>query len=206
MNPHRPLALFAVALRAAEVAAADSSDLLGCWDDQFNGTASMHMRVTAETIVTLFDAYPPPAAHDIVGDLTSHFDTGNAQVDARGVSFVTRNGPANDYHPGLYSDFDMMLRSNGDGAADDVLYYCQIDFNATSAAEAAEEDEDVSYGDLASGCNGFPWSKMRRAEADDECKELMGDDEPSSAFATGPFATAAAVASVAIASMGIISL
>jgi hypothetical protein len=139
MNLRQPLLLFTVAAARARVAYAidiEAADLLGCWDDQFNGTASTHLRITARTIVTLYDAYPPPLVHEIMGDFTTCFETNNDQVDARGVSFVTKNGPTST-DPDLYSDFDMMLASNGDDAL--VVYYCQVSLGDVSKLLPADE-------------------------------------------------------------------
>ena len=102
-----------------------------------------------------------------------------------------------------------------------LFYNTQIDYNDPSAVEAAKEDEDINYADLGSGCNGYAWSKMRRADNDEECKDLIvaeedGDDHfsdghghendeksvKSVAFAmSGSFATGAIMAMIGIIAM-----
>ena len=58
-----------------------------------------------------------------------------------------------------------------------ILIHIKVDWNETSAANAAEEDDNVDYTNLESGCSGFPWSKMRRADNDEECKDLIKAEE-----------------------------
>ena len=58
-----------------------------------------------------------------------------------------------------------------------ILIHIKVDWNETSAANAAEEDDDVDYTNLESGCGGFPWSKMRRADDEEECKVLIAEEE-----------------------------
>ena len=61
-----------------------------------------------------------------------------------------------------------------------TIWENKIDWNETSAAAAFEEDDDVNYQDLEGGCNGWPWSKMSRADTDDECKDLIIEEVASS--------------------------
>ena len=58
-----------------------------------------------------------------------------------------------------------------------ILIRIKVNWNETSAAKAAEEDDDVDYTNLESGCSGFPWSKMRRADDEEECKYLIKAEE-----------------------------
>ena len=148
MNLPQPLLLFTVAAAHARVAYVidiEAADLLGCWDDQFIGTASTHLLITARTIVSLHDWYPPAFVHEImcVETKNDQEDARGGKLDALGVSFVTVNGP-NSTYPHLFSDFDMtMLPSNGDAYPDHVwsnfnmmlasngddalvLYYCLV--------------------------------------------------------------------------------
>ena len=97
---------------------------IGCWDDQFNGTASSHLLITPDKIVVSYDAYPPPDEHAIVANLTSFFSPGNDKVNEQGVSFITKNSP-DGYAAGGYSDFDMMIDSSDDDVVD-IIYYCQV--------------------------------------------------------------------------------
>jgi len=211
MNPPKSSTFLAACsslllLLTQPIAAASGTDAdnlhIGCWDDQFNGTASSHLLITPDKIVVAYDDYPPPYEHDIVANYTSYFSPGNDKMNEQGVSFITKNVP-----DGSYSDFDMMIDSSD--VAMDFIYYCQINFNETSANEAAKEDKDVSYLDLDGGCNTFPWSKLHRADSDDECKDLIAADAesvdaPSSAFIM-PGSSAAAVAIMA-ALFGIIAM
>jgi len=146
---------------------------LGCWDDQFNGTASSYLLVSESSLVVNYPAYPPPARHDILEEHSSTFDAGS---DGRvGVSLIASNHANNAYSPGLYSDFDMMMDPGGEGKEDDVLYYCQIDFDDADAAEAAKADAEVDYADLEKGCNNFTWSRMRRTDGTG-CEGLLPDE------------------------------
>ena len=96
---------------------------LGCWDDQFTGTASSNMLINDDKIIISYVAYPPPDEHTIIRNYTSFFNTNNTQVNEQGISFVTGNDP-NGFAPGLYSDFDFMIDSE-DGELD-YIYYCQV--------------------------------------------------------------------------------
>lgn len=62
-----------------------------------------------------------------------------------------------------------------------ILIRIKVNWNETSAAKAAEEDDDVDYTNLESGCSGFPWSKMRRADDEEECKYLIKAEEEEQA-------------------------
>ena len=84
-----------------------------------------------------------------------------------------------------------------------LFFPMQINFNETSANDAAKEDKDVSYLDLDGGCNTFPWSKLHRADSDDECKDLIAADAesvaaPSSAFIMSGSSSAAAAIMTAL--------
>ncbi|KAL7552824.1 hypothetical protein ACHAWF_016074 [Thalassiosira exigua] len=190
----KPSALLAVACAAASLprsttaSRTDADNLhIGCWDDQFNGTASTTLLVSPGQVVVSYVAYPPPYVHEVVPEYTSLFVTNNPDVDEQGVSFVTTNAD------GTFSDFDMMIDSSDDEK--DVIYYCQIDFNDSSAEEAAKEDDNADYTDFEKGCNGFPWSKMRRTDSDDSCKDLIAeygeDDQAPTAPAGAPSDTPA---------------
>merc|ERR1740130_2587784 len=163
------------AVQVAAVADATTADVVGCWDNQFEGDASTIVYITAEALVLRGGAGGNASDSVFAIEDTSSFDTNSDEVDATGVSFVTQNGPDNKYNPGLYSDFDFMLKSGGD-EADDLLYYCQIDYADESAAEAGKEDDDVDYLDLSKGCNGFPFSELRRTATMQECAGM--DQEP----------------------------
>lgn len=144
--------------------------LFGCWDDQFNGTASTYLLISESSIVVSHTGYPPPLTFSILSNYTSSLADTNS--DRVGVSLIASNDPNDAHSPGLFSDFDMMIDGN-------ELHYCQIDFSDPSAAEAAKEDEEIDYLDLEKGCNGYPWSALSRVDIS-ECKDLTSDQKPAS--------------------------
>ena len=77
----------------------------------------------------------------------------------------------------------------------------QIDYADESAAEAAKEDDDVNYLDLAKGCNGFPFSELRRAASAEEC---AGMGPEAGGATTGTTATTAPDAEDGAATHGIL--
>jgi hypothetical protein len=65
---------------------------------------------------------------------------------------IAQNDAGNSFNPNLYSRFDWTVSS-------DELYYCQIAF-AAATADDAEANTAADRGNLATGCNGFAWSKL----------------------------------------------
>lgn len=66
---------------------------------------------------------------------------------------VAENDTENSFSPGKYSRFDWYA-STSDG-----LYYCQTAYQAETEAEA-EATTPADPTELATGCGGFPWSKL----------------------------------------------
>ncbi|MBL9099998.1 MAG: hypothetical protein JNL82_03515 [Myxococcales bacterium] len=73
-------------------------------------------------------------------------------VDNEAVHLVARNDAANMYNPDLYSRFDWHV----DG---DAIFYCQSAFDAADA-DAAEATPAADGADMATGCGGFPWTRL----------------------------------------------
>jgi hypothetical protein len=90
------------------------------------------------------------------GESTSHFiftQVVNNEGNESG-QLIAKNGPENEFNPGLWSRFDWKLQQ-GD------YWYCQSAYDAPTAtdagAAAAADDSDVEN----SGCGGmFPWSRL----------------------------------------------
>lgn len=61
------------------------------------------------------------------------------------------NDLSNMYSPGRYSRFDWHFEGT-------TLYYCQSAFDAASLNDALAASADPS--DLATGCAGFPWTRL----------------------------------------------
>jgi hypothetical protein len=64
---------------------------------------------------------------------------------------IAQNDAENEFNPDLYSRFDWHDEAG-------QLHYCQSVFDAASAEAAAMAMSDRT--DLATGCGGFPWSKL----------------------------------------------
>lgn len=73
------------------------------------------------------------------------------EVDNAGSVLFAHNADDNEFNPGLYSRFDWF--------AGDELYFCQTAYDAASL-QAAKETPRADEADLATGCAGFPWSKL----------------------------------------------
>ncbi|KAL9187237.1 hypothetical protein ACHAXT_001340 [Thalassiosira profunda] len=166
--------LLAKAPAVASVSVVDSDGLaglvhdplIGCWDDQFNGTANSNMLITASDLIISYAAdydgsSQPPSTFTILPNYTSTFDTTSDEY--LGLSVITSNDPNDQWAAGGFSDFDMVIDFSLVDGGVDLLYYCQIDWNDPTAVEAAKSDAEVDYSDFDEGCNGFPWSKMRRS-------------------------------------------
>ena len=67
---------------------------------------------------------------------------------------IYQNSASNSYNPSKFSRVDFTQDENKD------LYYCQIAYDKDTAA-AAEAVTDADANDLAGGCSGFSWSKLR---------------------------------------------
>lgn len=130
--------------------------MLGCWDDQFTGGSDSFLRLTKTGIYVSFSADYPTAGHTILSNYTTDIGEGT------GVSFIAENDEDNVFCSGLFSDFDFILEP-GDNNDEDILYYCQIDYDAETAEAAADEDLDIDYSDYTAGCNGYAWSRMQRS-------------------------------------------
>mmetsp|Transcript_17233 Transcript_17233/g.30993 ORF Transcript_17233/g.30993 Transcript_17233/m.30993 type:complete len:233 (-) Transcript_17233:125-823(-) len=151
--------------------------LIGCWDDQFNGTSSSYLMITKSSIIVSYTSYPPPIKFQILPEHSSTFYTNTVNDGKAGVSLIASNDPNDQWNAGKYSDFDFMIHANDKEWDDHILYYCQIDFNDVSATEAAKFDEEIDYTNLESGCNNFTWTKMTRTEVGCETLDTSNTDE-----------------------------
>ena len=75
------------------------------------------------------------------------------QYDNDAQFIIAQNSPDDAWSPDLWSKYNWTTDDDGD------LFYCQIAYaEATEADALAVTDADAT--DLASGCNGFPWTNM----------------------------------------------
>ncbi len=81
------------------------------------------------------------------------------QVDNPHSFLIARNDIANLYNPSAWSRFDWTYDDEDD------LWFCQTAYNAESE-QAAQQTAAADAGNLAAGCNGFPWSKLSDAAGD----------------------------------------
>ena len=117
----------------------------GSYTDTFNGTHE----VSNDTWVMTFAGDPPST-------LTLHIES--YENDAQYL--IAENGEDDTYNAGLYSRIDWTWD------ADDILYYCQVAFDAASAedAEATEPPNDNSPNLGGCGGSSFPWTALTAAE------------------------------------------
>lgn len=123
-------------LTLAATGCQSSLDLDGSWLDQYGST---HTITDDEWQVDW------PATFHVV-----EFDNGQG-------SLIAHNDPSNDYNPGEYSQFDWVL----DG---DTAWYCQIVYDAATAADAADVDPADATDPASGGCGVGPWTSMEPAE------------------------------------------
>ena len=177
------LPLFSALLLAAAVHADTAANLLepflGCWDDQFTGNSDSTLLVTETELVVSYAVGSPPLTFTILSNYTTTLKTG---ADAnfggrRGVSVIAKNDPDDQWSAGKFSDFDMMLERTAEGM--ERLLYCQIDYDDDSAAEASNPEAypEIDYSNADAGCNGYPFSEMRRSGGD-RCKTEGTDEAP----------------------------
>lgn len=171
-------------LAAADVHAQDgSADLLepflGCWDDQFTGSSDSTLLISGAELVVSYAVGSPPLTFTVLPNYTTVLETGkDANFGGRvGVSVIASNDPNDQWSAGKFSDFDMMLERTTEGM--ERLLYCQIDYADESAAEASKPEgfPEIDYSNAEAGCNGYPWSEMRRSGGG-RCK-ADGTDEGS---------------------------
>lgn len=136
---------------AADTTAADS----GSGEDSSSGGAGLEIDIAGvyeETIgkdVTTHTITNESWEQDAsFGMLLFHFE----MVDNDAQWAVAQNDSNNGFDPDLYSKFNWLTQESD-------LYYCQAVFNAETAEDAANA-ADGDPGDLAEGCNGFPWSLL----------------------------------------------
>ena len=169
---------------AAEEAHADLIEpFLGCWDDQFTGNADSTLLVGELELVVSYAAGSPPLTFTALTNYTTTFETG--ADDRVGLSVIAANDPNDQWSAGKFSDFDMMLVANDMGTEQtERLLYCQIDYDDPSAAEASKPEgpPEIDYSNAAAGCNGYPWSEMRRSVGG-RCKPDGTDDDVTSVAA-----------------------
>jgi len=85
------------------------------------------------------------------GDSSYHIDN----FSNEDMWIVAQNDTGNTYNPDLWSKFEWTM-------ADDMLYYCQIAYDAADAETAMDATADAN--DVETGCNGFGWSILTLAE------------------------------------------
>jgi len=151
--------------------------LIGCWDDQFEGTSSSYLMITKSSIIVSHTSYPPPLNFQILPEHSSTFYTNTNDDGKVGVSLIASNDPNDEWNAGKFSDFDFMIHANDKEWDDHLLYYCQIDYNDPNATEAAKFDEEIDYTNLESGCNNFTWTKMTRMDVGCETLGMTEDGE-----------------------------
>ncbi len=76
------------------------------------------------------------------------------KIDNSSKFLVAQNGEGNAYSPSKFSRFDWT--TNGSGQ----LYYCQVAYDKTTAAEAEAVDPPDAADPANSGCGGFNWSSL----------------------------------------------
>ena len=164
---------------------------LGCWDDQFTGTSDSTLLVTESEFVV---------SGSLKFTMLTNYTTSLAMgSDDRfsgrtGISVIAANGPDSPWAPNKFSDFDMILTTD-EGM--ERVYYCQIDWNDPTAEEASKPEgpEEIDYMDLEAGCNGYPFSEMRRSvggrcetdgtDTDTDTDTGAGDDADPASVAAG---------------------
>ena len=111
-----------------------------------------------------------PSELEIAGSWTGEFgdeeissDTWNNQsvisFDNDENSAVTQNADDDAFNPSLFSKLVWTEPEN------DTFYYCTVDFGVETAELAAATTKTADEADLeGSGCGGFPWTKLTRAE------------------------------------------
>ena len=67
---------------------------------------------------------------------------------------VVRNPDDSEFDPGKYN------RTNWTEIKDGTFHYCTVDFGLDTVEEARDTVLTADEGDLAEGCNGFPWTEM----------------------------------------------
>ena len=200
--PKACLQLFCALLLAVRVHAVDLLEpFLGCWDDQFAEDADATLLITDTTLVLSYSPALgfPPLTFTILPNYTTALKTGaDANFGGRvAVSVIASNDPNDQWSAGKFSDFDMMVERTMEGM--ERLLYCQIDYADESAAEASKPEgyPEIDYSNAEAGCNGYPWSEMRRsggercdrkadgtdvaAEQDETLRETNTPDETSAA-------------------------
>ena len=159
------LLLAAAAVHAQEESADLLEPFLGCWDDQFTGNSDSTLLISDTELVVSYAVGSPPLTFTILPNYTTTLETGaDANFGGRvGVSVIASNDPNDQWSAGKFSDFDMMLERTAEGM--ERLLYCQIDYADESAAEASKPEgpPEIDYANSEAGCNGYPWSEMRRS-------------------------------------------
>jgi hypothetical protein len=64
---------------------------------------------------------------------------------------VAQNDVANAYNPGMWSRFDWTTYNS-------ALWYCQVIYDAETAAQAGAAADDDATDPSSAGCGGFPWT------------------------------------------------
>ena len=174
------LLLAVVAVHAETESAALLEPFLGCWDDQFTINSDSTLLVTDTELVVSYAAGSPPLTFTVLPNYTTALETGaDANFGGRvGVSVIASNDPDDQWSAGKFSDFDMMLERTAEGM--ERLLYCQIDYADESAAEASKPEgpPEIDYANSETGCNGYPWSEMRRSGGG-RCKADGTDEAPA---------------------------
>jgi hypothetical protein len=80
------------------------------------------------------------------------------KYDSVGMFFIARNDAGNDYEPGKYSRIDIMRFP---GATPYTWGYCIVTYDADNAA-SAETRLKADKSNPKKGCDGFPFSRMKR--------------------------------------------
>ncbi|MBU2513742.1 hypothetical protein KJ966_20570 [bacterium] len=109
-----------------------TSEIFGNFTDNYSGTHT----ITAATWVNGISSY-----------LIS-------KINKTDRYLIAKNDAGNPFNGGLYSRFDWTVDSNGN------RYYCQIAYNATSAADAEAVNTADKTSPSTGGCGGFAWSKL----------------------------------------------
>ena len=188
-------------VRAEEAHADLIQPFLGCWDDQFTGSADTTLLIT-ESEFAIHHTTSPPSVFTHLTEYTTPLDMGtDDRFSGRtGISVIAANGPDHQWAPNKFSDFDMILTTD-EGL--ERVYYCQIDWNDPTGEEASKPEgpDEIDYMDLEAGCNGFPFSEMRRSvgnrcESDgtDTDTDTDSDPDPTSVAALSAGANAMPVA------------
>lgn len=77
-----------------------------------------------------------------------------SQYDEQLGWIVAQNDSSNSWSPNLWSKFDLTSDTDGE------MYFCQSTYDAMDE-QTALDALSAATDNLTTGCNGFPWSKMR---------------------------------------------